>query len=118
LRSRTADREAIRLFQALAAADPEKPDYRHYLAGSLVNRALGHRQRGALSEAQRLLEEALPHHRAAIQAQPRSSHYRQFLCMNRFGLAQTYLAENSTRGRPKRPTNLRRPRPPSFLLNS
>jgi hypothetical protein len=45
-----------------------------------------------------LLGEALPHHRAAIQAQPRSSSYRKFLCNNRFVLARTYLAQKQHAG--------------------
>jgi tetratricopeptide (TPR) repeat protein/tRNA A-37 threonylcarbamoyl transferase component Bud32 len=88
-----ADREASRLLQALAAEDPEASDSRHYLAGSLVNRALMHHLRGEWAEARRLLVAALPHHQAAIKARPRVGEYRLFLCMNRFGLAQTFLKE-------------------------
>jgi tetratricopeptide (TPR) repeat protein len=70
-----ANCETSRLLQSLVLADPDVPEYRQILAGSLVNRAVCHRERGEWGEAHRLLEEALPHHRAAIGANPRASSY-------------------------------------------
>jgi tetratricopeptide (TPR) repeat protein len=93
-----ASRASARLYQELVATDPAVPDYRHQYAGSLVNLAWSHHQRGEWIEARRLLEEALPHHQAAIQAKPLYRHYRQFLCTNRFHLGNTYLAEKDHTG--------------------
>jgi tetratricopeptide (TPR) repeat protein/tRNA A-37 threonylcarbamoyl transferase component Bud32 len=93
-----ASRASARLYQELVATDPAVPDYRHHYAGSLVNLAWSHHQRGEWIEARRLLEEALPHHQAAIQAKPLYRHYRQFLCTNRFHLGNTYLAEKDHTG--------------------
>ena len=91
-------RAAAQLFQSLVTADPAMPDYRHSLAGLLVNLANWHHQRGELSEARRLLEEAMPHHRAAIRVRPRDRNYWNYLCVNRVGLANTFLAENRHAG--------------------
>jgi len=93
-----ASRASARIYQELVAADPAVPDYRHHYAGSLVNVAWSHYQRGEWVEARRLLEEALPHHQAAIQAKPLYRHYRQSLCTNRFHLGNTYLAQKDHAG--------------------
>jgi tetratricopeptide (TPR) repeat protein len=93
-----ADRAAARLYRELAAADPAVPDYQHYLGGALVKLAGWHHERGEWAEARRLLDEALPHQHAAIQARPLHRRSRQFLCANRFQLASTYLAEKDHEG--------------------
>src|SRR5262249_5594883 len=46
----------------------------------------------------RLVNEALPHHRAAVKASPNSKDYRHRLCLNRYGLALTFLAEKQHEG--------------------
>ncbi|MCI0456168.1 MAG: tetratricopeptide repeat protein, partial [Gemmataceae bacterium] len=93
-----ANRQSARLYRELAEADPAEPDHSHYLAGSLVNLAYLHTRRGELAEARRLLADAMPHHRAAIQAKPRSNEYRRGLCGNRACLAATFVTENQHAG--------------------
>ena len=73
-------------------------EYRHYHAGSLINLANYHHDRGERAEARRLLEEAMPHHRAAIQSRPLHASYRKFLCANRVSFAQTFLTEKDYAG--------------------
>jgi serine/threonine-protein kinase len=84
-------REALALRQALADEHPLVADYRNDLAGSLVNLALLLRDRQDLAGARRLLEQAGPHHRAAVTAVPRNPTFRQFYRENLDVLSQTLL---------------------------
>jgi hypothetical protein len=62
------------------------PDYQNALAGSLVNLGILLHQRKDEQGALRFLQEALLHHQAALQANPRNSIYREFFwknCLNR-----------------------------------
>jgi serine/threonine protein kinase/tetratricopeptide (TPR) repeat protein len=85
-----AYRAALKLRQQLAADFPDVPDYRNDLAGSMVNLAiLLHRSKPGL--ARQLLEQAEPHHRAALQAKPRDARYRRYFRNNRSWLGQTLV---------------------------
>jgi serine/threonine protein kinase/tetratricopeptide (TPR) repeat protein len=87
-----ACRDALAIETKLAGDFPAIPDYQNQLAGTLVN--LGNLSLGgkAYAAARRTYEEALPHHRAALQANPRNSAYRQFFRGNCQGLAQALIA--------------------------
>jgi hypothetical protein len=62
------------------------PDYRNNLAGTLGNRAELAIRRHDFGAARRELEEALPHHHAALQASPTNPTYRQFYRSHLFHL--------------------------------
>jgi hypothetical protein len=61
------------------------------MAGTLVNLALLAQGRQDWAGARRLLEEALPYHRAALKANPRHPEYRTFSRNNTQALADTLL---------------------------
>jgi tetratricopeptide (TPR) repeat protein len=84
-------RRALALKQRLAHDFPAVPDYQNEVAGSLVNlaRLVGDRQ--DFVGARRLLEEALPYHRAALKANPRHPAYRDFYRNNAEMLADILL---------------------------
>jgi serine/threonine protein kinase/tetratricopeptide (TPR) repeat protein len=90
-KAESVQREALAVQKQLAADFPRVPDYQNNLAGTLVNIAVLRRQRQDFAGAVALLEEARPHHRAALEARPDSSHYRQFYRNNRWNLAHSYL---------------------------
>jgi tetratricopeptide (TPR) repeat protein len=71
-------REAVALQQRLAHDAPAVPNYQNDLAGSLINLALLAQNRQDWTEARRLLAEALPHHQAALKANPRHPVYRDY----------------------------------------
>jgi serine/threonine-protein kinase len=70
--------DALDLQNRLAADFPKVPDYRNELAGTLGNRAALANDRHDFGAARRELEEALPHHHAALQVSPRNPYYRQY----------------------------------------
>jgi serine/threonine protein kinase/Flp pilus assembly protein TadD len=81
-------RDALALQKQLADEFPDQPDIRSGLAGTLVNLAiLGIEQRD-FAAAKAYLDEALPHHQAALQANPRHPTYRQFYRRSLGALAQ------------------------------
>jgi serine/threonine-protein kinase len=83
--------DALALKKALAAEFPTVPDYQHQLAntmGNLGELALGRKDYPA---ARRLLEEAGPYIKAALEANPRHPYYRAAFCENRQFLAATLL---------------------------
>ncbi len=84
-------RDALALKERLAGDFPALPDYRNDLAGTLVNRAALHNQRREYAAAVPLLEQARPHHQAALAADPNSPTYRRFYRNNRWALAQSHL---------------------------
>src|SRR5262249_28587301 len=53
-----------------------------------------HHKRREWAKAREVLNEALPHHRAAIAANPRYREYQDFLCRNRLAYARSYLEDN------------------------
>jgi hypothetical protein len=67
------------------------PDYQNELAGILVNLAFQHRQRGEFDTAVKLLEEAQPHHQAALKGNPQHPTYRNYYRNNLWSLAECRL---------------------------
>jgi tetratricopeptide (TPR) repeat protein len=84
-----AYRAALKLSEELAAQHPAIPDYHHDLAGTLVNLADLLREQQYYAQTRALLEQAEPHHQAALQANPSHPAYRQFYRNNRQVLART-----------------------------
>jgi tetratricopeptide (TPR) repeat protein len=78
----TEFRAALEEFQRLAKDHPAVPDYRNELAGNFINLALFLRNRKDLPQARRLLDEAMPHHQAALQANPNNAGYRRYYYIN------------------------------------
>jgi tetratricopeptide (TPR) repeat protein len=87
-----AYREALAIQKTLAAEFPSVADYQNDLAGTLVNRASLHSQRREFAAAVALLEQARPHHLAALKANPKDAAYRQFYRNNLWNLARNYRA--------------------------
>jgi serine/threonine protein kinase/Flp pilus assembly protein TadD len=69
--------DALALFKQLAADLPNNPGIRNRLAGTFVNLALLRLKQRAFKAAKAYLDEARPHHKAALKANPRHSEYRQ-----------------------------------------
>jgi tetratricopeptide (TPR) repeat protein/tRNA A-37 threonylcarbamoyl transferase component Bud32 len=84
-----AHADALAIQKQLAADFPKVPHYRNELAGNLVNLALLDYSRRDFAQARRWLEEAQPHHQAALQANPRHPDYRQFYWNNLMVLTQS-----------------------------
>jgi eukaryotic-like serine/threonine-protein kinase len=74
----TAYVDALAIQKQLAADFPNQPDLRNDVTGSLGNLARLCNQRRDFKTAKAYLEEAQPHHQAALKANPRSPDYRQF----------------------------------------
>lgn len=83
--------QALAIHRQLAADFPAVPDRRNNAAGAMVNLARLLLARKDLDGARRLLEEAVPHHLAALNANPRHRDYRQYYRNNRWRLAETLL---------------------------
>jgi tetratricopeptide (TPR) repeat protein len=83
---------ALALHKHLANDFPTVADHQNELAGTMVNLAGLNRDRKEFQAARRLLEEALPHHRAALKANPRHPEYRQFYRNNRWVQTLTLLS--------------------------
>jgi tetratricopeptide (TPR) repeat protein len=94
-RSKEAEDEygaALALRKHLAHDFPTVSDYQNELAGTMLNLANLHRARKEFQAARRLLEEALPYHRAALKANPRHPEFRQFYRNNRWVQTLTLLS--------------------------
>jgi tetratricopeptide (TPR) repeat protein/tRNA A-37 threonylcarbamoyl transferase component Bud32 len=70
--------ESLQLRQGLAAESPENPDYRNDVAGTLGNIAQAELRAGDFAAALKTLEQATPHHEAALKANPDHPTYRLF----------------------------------------
>jgi tetratricopeptide (TPR) repeat protein/tRNA A-37 threonylcarbamoyl transferase component Bud32 len=92
-----AFQDAVNLLQRLAADYPAVSNYANDLAGVLVNQANLKLAAGDFAEARRLLEQALPHHQAALRSNPRDPGYGQYFRNNRWILCQVLvkLADHS-----------------------
>jgi tetratricopeptide (TPR) repeat protein/tRNA A-37 threonylcarbamoyl transferase component Bud32 len=83
--------KALAIRKRLADDFPKAPDYQNDVAGTLGNLALLALGRQDFVRARRLLEEALPYHRAALKANPRHPEYRTFFRNNTEALVTTLL---------------------------
>jgi tetratricopeptide (TPR) repeat protein len=88
----TEYRAAIAIRKQLAKEFPNVPDYQIGLAETMLNLAIGHHACKEFQAARLLLEEALPHHRAALEANPRHPEYGRYYCLNRLLQTATLLA--------------------------
>jgi serine/threonine protein kinase/Flp pilus assembly protein TadD len=84
-------RKALDLFRRLADDFPTVPNYQNEAAGTLLNLALLAGDRHDWAGARRLLEEGLPHHQAALKANPRHPVYRRYFRGYTLALADTLL---------------------------
>ena len=84
-----AYRDALALWTQLADAFPAVAQYQNGLAGTLVNLAMVHNQRREFAAALQFLEQARPHHQAALKASPKNSTCRLFYRNNLRTLAQS-----------------------------
>jgi serine/threonine-protein kinase len=84
-------RKALALQRRLVADSPAVPNYHNDLAGTLVNLAQFSAGLRDFAGARRLLEEALPHHQAALKANPRHPVYRAYFRDNTRTLTDTLL---------------------------
>jgi serine/threonine protein kinase/tetratricopeptide (TPR) repeat protein len=88
-----AYRAALALQKRLVARFPTDAEHRNGLAGTLVNLALVHNQRREFAAAVPFLEQARPHHQAALKASPGNATYRLFYRNNVRTLAQSQLGQ-------------------------
>jgi tetratricopeptide (TPR) repeat protein len=79
-------RQALAIKKQLVADFPTMSNYQNDLAGTMVNLASVLQVRKDYSAARELLEQAVPHHEAAMRDNPR--YYRQFFENNRLLLGQ------------------------------
>jgi tetratricopeptide (TPR) repeat protein len=70
--------QAVSIQKQLAADFPNQPDLRNDLAGSCVNVAILNEKLGNWAAAKQLLMDGLPHHLAALKANPRNPTYRRY----------------------------------------
>jgi hypothetical protein len=84
--------DALTVQRQLVADFDKVPDYHHQLAGTLGNLARLHLENKESADAVPLIDEALPHNRAAIAANPRNPNYGQFYRNNLWTLCQGTLA--------------------------
>jgi tetratricopeptide (TPR) repeat protein len=84
-------RDALKVWEQLVAENDSVPDYRNGLAGALVNLGMVQNQLRDFVAAVPFLEQARPHHEAALKARPKNSTYRLFYRNNVRTLAQSYL---------------------------
>jgi serine/threonine protein kinase/tetratricopeptide (TPR) repeat protein len=87
----SAYRAALILYQQLAADFPASADYQNNLAVTLGNLAQLHCKRQEFAAAVPLLEQARPHHQAALKDNPKNPNYRQFYRNSLVVLAESRL---------------------------
>jgi serine/threonine-protein kinase len=90
--------DALAIQKQLAADFPKIPDYRNNVAGTLVNLANLARRRLDFSAAHQRLDEAVPYHQAALQANPLNPIYRQFFRNNLLAQTSVCAAEGDLAG--------------------
>jgi tetratricopeptide (TPR) repeat protein len=86
-----AHRDALPLRERLAADFATIADYQNELTGTLGTLAMYHNQRREFTAALELLEQARPHHQAALKANPKHPVYRRFYRNSLWLLAQSHL---------------------------
>jgi tetratricopeptide (TPR) repeat protein len=77
---------AVAINKQLAAEFADQPDLRNELSSALGNLAFFHLERRDFETAKSLLDEALPHHEAALKASPANPTYRSSYRNNRGAL--------------------------------
>jgi serine/threonine-protein kinase len=80
--------EALVIQRKLAADFPNQSDLRNSVGATLVNVGMLRIQGGHFLDAKDFLEEAAPHHHAALKANPKHPTYRQFYRNNLMALAR------------------------------
>ena len=93
-----AQAEALAIQKRLAAEFPEVPDYRNAVAGTLFNLANLAGRRRDFAAARRFLDEAFPHHQAALERNPQRSDYRQYYRNSLLELTRTYAGQGDRPG--------------------
>ena len=93
-----AQAEALAIQKRLAAEFPEVPDYRNAVAGTLFNLANLAGKRRDFAAARRFLDEAFPHHQAALKGNPQRSDYRQSYRNSLLELTRTYAGQGDRPG--------------------
>jgi tetratricopeptide (TPR) repeat protein len=86
-----AYRNALPLWERLVAGFSHVPDYQNGLAGALVNLGMLHNQRREYAAAVPFLEQARPHHQAALKASPKNRTYGLFYHNNLSTQANCHL---------------------------
>jgi tetratricopeptide (TPR) repeat protein len=86
-----AYRDGLKIQEQLAKEYPHLPDYQNDLARTLVNLAILVQSGKDHAQARQLLEQAVPHHRAALKANDRNPTYRGSFRINRRILAGALL---------------------------
>jgi uncharacterized protein (TIGR02996 family) len=84
-------RAALRDREQQAAEHPSAPDFQNDLAGTLVSIALLRNAVNDWGEARKLLEQARPHHEAALKARPHDVIYNRFYRNNLAALSTSLL---------------------------
>jgi serine/threonine protein kinase/tetratricopeptide (TPR) repeat protein len=84
--------EAVNVLRQLVADFSTVPDYHNELAGTLGNLAQFHLKNREFTAAVQLLDEALPHNRAAVTGNPRDPYYARFYHNNLWALAESARA--------------------------
>jgi tetratricopeptide (TPR) repeat protein len=86
----TAYADALAIYKQLVADLPTQPDLSNELAATFNNLAHLCNQRRDFAGAKTYLQEAQPHHQAALHANPRNPRYRQFYRNNLFALVRAH----------------------------
>ena len=81
--------EALAIYKKLAADFPNVSDYHNDAAGALINLANAAGIRRDFAAARQWVDEALPYHQAALQANPRHPDYRSYYRNNLVELTQS-----------------------------
>jgi serine/threonine protein kinase/tetratricopeptide (TPR) repeat protein len=100
-------RDAWKIREKLVADSPSVSDYQSQLGGTLVDLALLLSDRAEFATARRLLQQALPHHQAALKGNPQNSLYRQFYRSNLSALTQSCAGERDQAAAVEAATKLR-----------
>jgi serine/threonine protein kinase len=93
-----AQGEALAIQKQLAAEFPEIGDYRNAVAGTLFNLANLAGRRRDFAAARRFLDEAFPHHQAALQGSPQRSDYRQYYRNSLLELTRSHAGQGDRPG--------------------
>jgi tetratricopeptide (TPR) repeat protein len=87
-------RDALAVRKQLITKLPDAPKYQNDLAETLGRLAKIMLASKHYDEARRLLEEAVPHHQAALQAKPDNQTFQQGFNLNRYYFIQTLLGQS------------------------